>query len=240
MADADKNHTPIAWPLLADVLRHVVSRKRTPEADIRAEILEAMRSGKLPHRVDCITTYPPRLPGASRRGESPLPTIDRNAPISTEVLTVGFDGGRGSLHIDWRNSRATRRAGSTRDGQTGLTWGRIEFEGIRCSTEHVHSLWPPAVEPGESEPLVQALQRVGSPSERLSAKPPFEPPSEPRTKRDRLLLILKDLDCKGRLKPDLMPAAVERLISPPYRKRWGNPPSRREIARAYKTHLASK
>jgi hypothetical protein len=89
----------------------------------------------------------------------------------------------------------------------------------------------------ESKPLIQTLQHVASSSKRLSAT---EPLSEPHTKRERLLLILEELNRNGRLEPDLKPAAVERLIKPPYYKHWGNPPSRREIARAYKAYLAVK
>jgi hypothetical protein len=147
VAVATEHHTTVApldvqWVSLADVLRHVITLKRVPEADIRSEIIEAIASGKLPHFVERTTKYLPR-PFATH-AVAPFPTdapkeqplkieVRYNEPMPPEVLERGKVG-RGSLYIDWQKSRATRRA--------GLTWSHIEFEGIWCSREHMLALWP--------------------------------------------------------------------------------------------------
>jgi hypothetical protein len=79
--------------------------------------------------------------------------VTHNGPIPPEVLEIGV-AGRGSLHIDWRNSRATRRAGRWE----GKTWDRIEFEGIWCSRTH-ELLWPIEVTP-EPTAAVEAPKPV--------------------------------------------------------------------------------
>jgi hypothetical protein len=133
MAKAAEDLTPIDWPLLSDVLRYFVARDEKPEADIRSEILELMHSGKLPHLVDRTIRYFSRPAGASTSEPPPIEVV-HNKPIPSEVLLFGV-AGRGSLHIDWRNSRGTRRAGAT--------WDRIELEGIRCSRERMLALAEP-------------------------------------------------------------------------------------------------
>jgi hypothetical protein len=144
---ATEHHTAVApldvqWVPLADVLRHVITLRRAPEADIRSEIIEAIASGKLPHFVERTTKYLPRLfvtnavasyPTDAPK-EQPLKIeVRHNEPMPPEMLERGKVG-QGSLYIDWQKSRAIRRA--------GLTWSRIEFEGIRCSREHMLALWP--------------------------------------------------------------------------------------------------
>jgi hypothetical protein len=145
MAEADKDHTIVAtaldWVPLADVYRHAVSASlnRRPEAEIGSEILEAMRSGKLPNQVKQTIRYPPRPPGAPT-SEPPPMEVTHNTPMPMEVLTIGIAGGRGSLHVDWQNSRATRRA--------GRVWDRIEFDGIWCSRARALALWSIELTPG--------------------------------------------------------------------------------------------
>jgi hypothetical protein len=129
----EENPTLVDWPLLSDVLRHVVALVRKPEADIRWEILEAMRSGSLPHLVEHTIRYLPRRADASN-SKLPPTEVTYNRPVPSEMLVRGGRGGLGSLHIDWQNSRGTRRAGAT--------WARIRLEGIRCSRERMLVLWP--------------------------------------------------------------------------------------------------
>jgi hypothetical protein len=154
MAKAENDHTVVAATRdrLADVYRRVVSANRRPEADIRSDVLEAMHSGKLPHWVERTIRYRPRPDGAAK--SEPLSMeVTHNAPMPPEVLEIGV-AGRGSLHIDWRNSRATRRTGRWE----GKTWDRIEFEGIWCSRAH-ELLWPIEVTP-EPTTAVEAPKPV--------------------------------------------------------------------------------
>jgi hypothetical protein len=129
---------------LADVLRHVTALKRRPEADIKAEILEALRSRRLPHRAKRIVEYLPRVvtPSPGRRllypagapPQEPPPTqVNRDAQIPKEVLTIGVSG-RGALHVDWLNSRMLRRAGAS--------WSRIEVEDVTSDQEQMLEIWP--------------------------------------------------------------------------------------------------
>jgi hypothetical protein len=171
MVRATYENTPSALQRepLADVLRHVIALKRAPEIDIRSDILEALRSGKLPHWVDRTIRYLPRPLDALKSDPPPMEVL-QNEPMPPEVLEINVIG-RGSLHIDWRNSKATRRAGST--------WLRMEFEGIRCSLEHMLALWPGQV----AEPIAPATVPT-------AAAPPEEAPPDPRTKEDRVCAIL--------------------------------------------------
>jgi hypothetical protein len=152
MAKANEQDTPpnagLLPLLLPDVFRHIVALTRKPDDDIRSEILEAMRSGKLSHLVERTTRYLPR-PAEAPTSELPPMEVTHNKPIPSEVLTPGVPGGLGSLHIDWRNGRATRRAGAT--------WDRIEFEGVRCSRERMLALWPrPVAQTETSEESIPA------------------------------------------------------------------------------------
>ncbi len=135
MAEANTDYIPTTLMSLADIYRYVFSSGRTPE-DAKSQILEEMRAGRLPNLVDRTILYFPRPENAPATQLPPM-QVSENKPMPTEVLTIGVDG-RGSLHIDWRHSRATRRAG--RDGER--SWLRIEFEGIQGSREHVYALWP--------------------------------------------------------------------------------------------------
>jgi hypothetical protein len=40
-------------------------------------------------------------------------------------------------------------------------------------------------------------------------------------KKARIKLLLPDLDKKGRLKPDIAPADIEKIVSPLYKEKWG-------------------
>jgi hypothetical protein len=153
MAKAAEHRSTLKLTSLADVLRHVVlTVKPTPEADIKSEIIEEMHSGRLPHLVDRRIEWLSRplshdepfvMPKAEvgepvlvpREPPKPPPMqVVHGEPMPSEVFAVSKEG-LGSLQIDWHNSRAVRRAGAE--------WPRIDFEGIRCSREHLLMLWPP-------------------------------------------------------------------------------------------------
>ena len=54
-------------------------------------------------------------------------------PLPREIFREGVEG-LGCLDINWLNSNAIRRAGST--------WQRYEFRGISCHRDSVLALWP--------------------------------------------------------------------------------------------------
>jgi hypothetical protein len=55
----------------------------------------------------------------------------------------------------------------------------------------------------------------------------------PKTKMDRIILVLSDLDKQGRFKLDMMPAEVEKIVKIPYKYKWEDFPGRDQIKRAY-------
>jgi hypothetical protein len=126
---------------LADVYRHVHDLGRTPE-DAKSAILDEMLAGRLQHSVVRTIAYLPR--GASLSKPSPN-EVRQNEPMPAEILTIGV-AGRGALHIDWQNSKATRQAGCRNDVLQPEPWPRIEFEGIHCSREDMLKLWPAVAE----------------------------------------------------------------------------------------------
>ena len=168
MAKADADHTVVAtaldiqWAPLADIYRHAVSASlsRRPEAEIRSEIFEAMHSGRLPNLVKRAIRYP-----LASRSELPPMKVTHNELMPSEVLAIGV-AGRGSLHVDWQNCRATRRAGRARD--------RIEFDGIWCSRAHALALWPIELTP---EPVATAP--VAEMPKLIEAVPTDEPQVAP-------------------------------------------------------------
>jgi hypothetical protein len=237
MVVATEHHTTAApldvqWVSLAEVLRHVITLKRAPEADIRSEIIEAIASGKLPHFVERTTEYLPRQFTTYAAG--PYPTdapkeklreikVTHNEPMPPEVLERGKVG-RGSLYIDWQKSGANRRA--------GLTWSRIEFEGIRCSREHMLVLWP--LTSLTREPVFPVDAQDMTP---VTAPATSDLPLQPKKKRDRLHSVMIGLRQQGKLRPKMQPREVRKLVLPEYRKRWRveKEPSPRTVQRVYET-----
>jgi hypothetical protein len=57
-------------------------------------------------------------------------------------------------------------------------------------------------------------------------------------KKARIKLLLPDLDKKGRLKPDMAPADIEKIVSPLYKEKWGAPdvPHRDTFWRAFEEY----
>jgi hypothetical protein len=66
--------------------------------------------------------------------------------------------------------------------------------------------------------------------------------TEPKTKTDRAIALMPDLDNKGEFKPGMRPAEIEQILTQPYKDAWGkrDVPSRDQFRRAYqkyrKTH----
>ena len=141
------------WVPLADVYRHLVALGWTLE-DAKNQILEALRKDLVQHWVGRTIRWLPHPPGASLQQLQKLPPSEvliEQATLTAEVLEKSVSG-RGSLHVDWLNSRATRRAG------TG--WDRIEFGGISCSRDDILKLWPVPAQ-ADPAPLERSIADVG-------------------------------------------------------------------------------
>lgn len=124
----------LEWPLLADWYRRVTRlRQGTPDLDIKADILAAIHSGRLPAQADRIVAYE-----LTPRDQF---TVTEYAPLPREILAVGISGA-GSLHIDWLRSSCVRRAGAT--------WARIECENVRVDPERAAALWPDRAAPARA------------------------------------------------------------------------------------------
>jgi hypothetical protein len=165
MAKAAQSSTTTDDPMsLAEVHGHVYGLGYAPE-DTKARILDDMAAGRLPHWAKRTVIYLQRPIGADRSEPPPL-EVKTDTAIPTDVLAEGVSG-RGSLRIDWRNSNATRRAGTVDAFHPSRgPWPRIEFECISFPRQGVLALYPQRAQ--DAKPSTEVGRR------KIGAKPKFD------------------------------------------------------------------
>jgi hypothetical protein len=212
-----------------------------PEGDAIAEMQEKFERGRLPvhwRRTD--------LEGMGQEGVIPA------ASFLERKLCVARDFNSNKEHgpLDY----ATRGVTAGNDGRAFIKVLQASIPATYDLTVPAwlaRSLWPPRLMSEMSEaPAATSAERIQPaallelqpasselvPSEPVpTARDPGDDDAVPTTKTDRVISLLPDLEAK--LKPQMQPAEIEKIVRPLYKEKFGGDvPSRSQIWRAYEKY----